>query len=93
MSQLELRLQTIWSAIIDGSPDITMARGFGPYHCHEKFDEDGTSKGWFLNEDPDTKWHPTDFHTATAYEAFGALPDYEENKKHYRSLGKRANFA
>lgn len=93
MSQLELRLQTIWSAVIDGTPDIVMARGFGPYQCHERFNEDGTSLGWFLNESPDTPWEPTDFHSATAYEAFGDLPDYADNKKHYRSLGKRANFA
>lgn len=92
MSQLELRLQTIWSAIIDGTPDIVMARGFGPYNCHEQF-KDGESKGWFLNEDPKTKWEPTDFHSATAHEAFHTQPDYEKNKAHYRSLGKRANFA
>lgn len=93
MSQLELRLQTIWSAIIDGSPDIVMARGFVPYNCHEQFDSDGTSKGWFLNESPEIPWSPTDFHSATAKEAFGMLPDYEANKKHYRRLGKSANFA
>lgn len=93
MSQLELRLQTIWSAVIDGVPDKTMARGFGPYDCHEQFDSDGNSMGWFLNEDPTIPWHPTDFHTATAYEAFHTFPDYEEQKEHYRSLGKRANFA
>lgn len=93
MSQLELRLQTIWSAVVDGKPDLTMARGFGPYNCHEKFNDAGVSLGYFLNESPDTPWKPTDFHSATAYEAFGTLPDYETNKKHYRSLGKRANFA
>ena len=70
-----------------------MARGFVPYNCHEQFNEDGTSKGWFLNEDPSIPWHPTDFHSATAYEAFGSMPDYHTNKAHYRDLGKRANFA
>lgn len=93
MSQLELRLQTIWSAIINGSPDKTMARGFVPYNCHEQFNDDGTSKGWFLNEDPQTQWKPTDFHTITAEQAFSNMPDYNSNKSHYRSLGKRANFA
>lgn len=92
MSQLELRIQTIWSAIIDGTPDITMARGFGPYNCVKLKDVEG-NEGWFLNEDNTIPWEPTDFHTATAQEAFGKLPDYETNKKHYRSLGKRANFA
>lgn len=93
MNQLELRLQTIWSAVIDTTPDITMARGFGPYHCTELFNPDGSSRGWFLNEDLTKQWQPTDFHTATAYEAFHMRPDYEANKKHYRSLGKRSNFA
>jgi DNA polymerase-1 len=93
MNQLELKLQTIWSAIIDGTPDIVMARGFGPYQCHEAFDKDGNSMGWFLNEDPMIQWKPTDFHIATAKEAFGDLPDYEAEKVHYRTLGKRANFA
>jgi DNA polymerase-1 len=93
MSQLELRLQTIWSAIIDGTPDIVMARGFGPYQCHEKLDTSGKSLGWFLNESPEIEWTPTDFHIKTAEEAFADLPDYEEQKKHYRTLGKRANFA
>jgi DNA polymerase-1 len=87
MSQLELRLQTIWSAIIDKVPDKVMARGFGPYKCIER---DGT---YYLEESPEIEWTPTDFHTATAIEAFGDLPDYEANKKHYRTLGKRANFA
>lgn len=93
MSQLELRLQTIWSAIISGKPDKVMARGFGPYDCYEKFDGDGNSLGWFLNESPEVKWTPTDFHTATAHEAFSKRDDYEMNRSHYRSLGKRANFA
>lgn len=93
MSQLELRLQTIWSAIIDGTPDITMARGFVPYKCHQQFDLLGEPTGWFLDEAPEVAWAPTDFHTKTAEEAFGDLPDYEANKKHYRTLGKRANFA
>ena len=93
MQQLELRLQTIWSAIIDGEPDLTMARGFGPYHCTRKFDDDGNFIGWFLKENLSIQWEPTDFHTATAYEAFGSRPDYEINKGHYRDLGKRANFA
>ncbi len=87
MSQLELRLQTIWSAIIDGTPDIVMARGFGPYKCTMREGK------WYLNEHPEIEWTPTDFHVATAIEAFGDLPDYEANKKHYRTLGKRANFA
>lgn len=93
MGQLELKLQTIWSAIIDGSPDKVMARGFGPFDCTEKFDSQGNSLGWFLNEDLNTQWQPTDFHTLTAEKAFGNLPDYQQNKAHYRSLGKRANFA
>lgn len=87
MSQLELRLQTIWSAIVDGTPDITMARGFVPYKCIER------EGAWYLEEEPTTLWEPTDFHMATAKEAFGDLPDFETDKKHYRTLGKRANFA
>lgn len=87
MSQLELRLQTIWSAIIDGKPDKTMARGFVPYDCIKINDK------YYLNEDHSIEWQPTDFHTIAAQTAFGHLPDYQTNKKHYRSLGKRSNFA
>lgn len=87
-SQMELRLQCEWTNVINGVPDKNMARGFMPYKCIQV---DGK---FYLEEDPSTEWHKTDFHTQTAQHAFPNVstsdPDW---KKHYRTLGKRANFA
>ena len=86
-SQLELRLQCEWTNLINGSPDLNMARAFMPYRCINK---DGK---YYLEEDPNTEWEPTDLHAMTAQLAF---PDIDKNHpewKHYRTLGKRCNFA
>lgn len=86
-SQLELRLQCEWTNLINGSPDINMARAFMPYNCTKRGDK------YYLNEDPNVEWAPTDLHAMTAKLAF---PDIDENHpdwKHYRTLGKRCNFA
>lgn len=86
-SQLELRLQCEWTNIVNGYPDINMARAFGPYKCIE------TNGKYYLEEDQTVEWRPNDLHAMTAKLAF---PDIDENHpdwKHYRSLGKRTNFA
>ena len=86
-SQLELRLQCEWTNLINGSPDINMARAFMPYRCTKRGDK------YYLDEDPNTEWTPTDLHAMTAKLAFPNIDETHPDWKHYRSLGKRCNFA
>lgn len=86
-SQLELRLQCEWTNLINGSPDINMARAFMPYRCTQRGDK------YYLDEDPNTEWTPTDLHAMTAKLAFPNIDETHPDWKHYRSLGKRCNFA
>lgn len=86
-SQLELRLQCEWTNLINGSPDKNMARAFMPYDCIKINDK------YYLNEDPNTEWVPTDLHAMTAKLAFTGIDENHPDWKHYRSLGKRCNFA
>lgn len=86
-SQLELRLQCEWTNLINGSPDINMARAFMPYRCTLRGDK------YYLDEDPNTEWTPTDLHAMTAKLAFPDINETHPEWKHYRSLGKRCNFA
>ena len=86
-SQLELRLQCEWTNLINGSPDLNMARAFMPYRCTLIGDK------YYLDEDPNTEWTPTDLHAMTAKLAFPDIDETHPEWKHYRSLGKRCNFA
>ena len=86
-SQLELRLQCEWTNLINGSPDLNMARAFMPYKCIE---QDGK---YYLEENPTVEWIPTDLHAMTAKLAFPNINEDDPDWKHYRSLGKRTNFA
>lgn len=86
-SQLELRLQCEWTNLINGSPDTNMARAFMPYRCTE------VNGKYYLDEDPNTEWTPTDLHAMTAKLAFPNIDENHPDWKHYRSLGKRCNFA
>ncbi len=86
-SQMELRLQCEWTNIVNGYPDINMARAFTPYKCIEK---DGKH---YLEEDPTKEWVPTDLHALTAKNAFPDIDEKHPDWKHYRGLGKRTNFA
>lgn len=86
-SQMELRLQCEWTNIVNGEPDINMARAFTPYKCIQK---DGK---YFLEEDPTKEWKPTDLHALTAKNAFPNVDETHPDWKHYRGLGKRTNFA
>lgn len=87
-ASMELRLQCEWTAIINGEPDLNMARAFMPYRCIQREGK------YYLEEDPNTEWTPVDLHSMTAKHAF---PDVDESdpkwKDYYRQLGKRANFA
>lgn len=86
-AQMELRLQCEWTEIINGSPDVNMARAFTPYECTE------INGKYYLNEDLKIEWHPVDLHGATAKIAFPDIDESNPDWKHYRDLGKRANFA
>lgn len=86
-SQLELRLQCEWTALISGTPDKNMARAFSPYRCVEK------NGKYYLEEDESIEWEPTDLHAMTAMNAFPGVTKNDPDWKHYRSLGKRSNFA
>lgn len=86
-SQLELRLQCQWTSLINGAPDKNMARAFMPYDCIEK---DGK---YYLTEDPNVEWKPTDLHGLTTKNAFPDIDESNPEWSHYRKLGKRCNFA
>jgi len=86
-SQMELRLQCEWTNIVNGEPDINMARAFTPYKCIQK---DGK---YFLEEDQTKEWKPTDLHALTAKNAFPNIDESHPDWKQYRNLGKRTNFA
>lgn len=86
-SQLELRLQCEWTNLINGSPDLNMARAFMPYRCIE------SNGKYYLEEDPTKEWVPTDLHALTAKSAFPGIDESHPDWKHYRTLGKRTNFA
>ena len=66
---------------------MNMARAFMPYKCTKVGDD------YFLDEDPNIKWEPTDLHAMTAKSAFIGVDENHPDWKHYRSLGKRCNFA
>jgi DNA polymerase I len=86
-SQMELRLQCEWTNIVNGQPDINMARAFTPYKCVE------INGKYYLEEDQTKEWTPTDLHGLTAKNAFPGIDETHPDWKHYRGLGKRTNFA
>lgn len=86
-SQMELRLQCEWTNVINNQPDINLARAFSPYKCISK---DGK---WYFEEDPTVQWKALDLHAMTAKHAFPDIDETHPDWAHYRSLGKRANFA
>ena len=60
-----------------------------PEHIAHAYDWD-----WFLDEDKQIKWTPTDVHAATTHVAFPDIPmDSDEFKKLRGKIGKRVNFA
>lgn len=72
--------------------------GLSQYHF-EEFDytninhlKNFSADKWYLKEDTNTEWTPTDLHSETTRHAFPDMdPKSDEFKKH-RKLGKRANF-
>ena len=100
-SQIELRVQALYTILV-GQPDIHLCRAYMPYECvseGEAYDpmvkesrDLWNKRKWFLKEDPEVPWVPTDVHGATTKAAFNineSHPDYHT----LRYLGKRVNFA
>lgn len=100
-SQIELRFQAFYTILV-GTPDLNLCRAYMPYKCHQK---DGTKfnyedptiikrwdEDWYLDENPEEKWYPTDVHAATTMAAGYSKDD--PNFKTYRTkIGKKTNFA
>lgn len=100
-SQIELRFQAFYTILVE-APDLNLCRAYMPYKCHQK---DGTKfdytnnehikrwqEDWFLDENPEEKWIPTDVHAATTIAA-GYSKDDPNFKKYRTTIGKRTNFA
>jgi DNA polymerase-1 len=101
-SQIELRFQAFYTILV-GSPDNNLCRAYMPYNCTDSsghvFDYTNPADiirwtdRWFLKEDPDKLWEPTDVHAATTQAATGLSPGTPEFKKARGEIGKRVNFA
>lgn len=103
-SQVELRFQAMYTILI-GHPDLNMCRAYMPYNCHNaegvNFDYNNIAhikawkEDWYYNEEPETKWTPTDIHGATTLEAFKSigLTKESENFHALRYVGKRVDFS
>ena len=101
-SQIELRFQAMYTILV-GNPDMNLCRAYMPYKCHLK---DGTQfdytnpelikrwrEEWYLDEEPDTRWEPTDVHGATTTAATGLKKGDPGFKEARYAIGKRTNFA
>jgi DNA polymerase-1 len=95
---MELRVQAHYTLKL-GDGDLNLTRAFIPYKCNSMFSEEPFEYGkhdWTTGEWLDETgkvWTPTDLHTTTTLQAFPDLKLDDPNFGHYRSLGKRANFA
>lgn len=98
-SNMELRVQAYYT-LLTSDGDMNMCRAFMPFECvsmltGEKYDPekdiDRAYSGEWIDEN-DEPWTPLDLHTATALKAFPEASPSDPDFKHYRDLGKRANF-
>lgn len=97
-SQMELRVQAHYTLML-GDGDLNLTRAFIPYKYKSmltgeeyKYPYDDWKSGEWIDDDGQF-WKPTDLHSATTLQAFPDLKLDDPNFGHYRSLGKRANFA
>lgn len=101
-SQIELRFQALYTILV-GHPDMNLCRAYMPYQCRDK---DGVlfdcrnpehikrwQEPWYLDENPEIQWTPTDVHGATTEKATGLTPADPEFKILRSKIGKRVNFA
>lgn len=102
-SQIELRLQAMYTILV-GHPDLNLCRAYMPYKCHTdtiSFDYNNKEHikhaydwKWYLDEEPEQEWIPTDVHAATTHKAFPDLDVHSDEFKKLRGkIGKRVNFA
>ena len=82
---MEMRLLAIYTVFV-AQGDLNLCRVFKPFKCHIK------EGAYYLDEDPSKKWEPLDPHGLTTKNAFDIIEEHPEFK-HFRYLGKRANFA
>lgn len=101
-SQMELRVQAYYTIIHASEPDLLMCRAYMPYKCYNEvstvFDHTNvdhiknyTKHKWYECI-TGKEWIPTDLHSATTKNAFPNLEEGTDEFKHFRKLGKRANF-
>lgn len=101
-SQIELRFQAFYTILV-GNPDLNLCRAYMPYQCHladgTQFDYTNPEhiklwkEEWYLNENPDERWEPTDVHGATTTAATGLKKGDPGFKEARYAIGKRTNFA
>lgn len=82
----ELRITAEYTILV-GHPDKNLCRAYFPFLCQER---DGK---FYLEEDPEVEWQPTDLHSATAKELFPGHSPTDKDWKHWRSIAKTYNFA
>lgn len=83
-SQVELRITAEYTLLV-GHPDLNLCRAYTPFQCLER---DGK---FYLKENPEVEWTPTDLHGASATELYGKHPT-DPDWKHWRSKAKTYNF-
>jgi DNA polymerase-1 len=84
-SQIELRFQALYTVLVSGG-DVNLCRAYKPFKC------DFREGKWYLKEQPDVEWTPTDLHSLTTKTAFGVDETHPDWKK-LRKMGKQTNFA
>ena len=83
-SQVELRITAQYTLLV-GHPDLNLCRAYTPFQCLKR---DGK---FYLEENPEVEWTPTDLHGASATELYGKHPT-DSDWKHWRSKAKTYNF-
>lgn len=101
-SQIELRFQAFYTILV-GSADLNLCRAYMPYKCINDagvcFDFNNPEhinswqQTWYLQENPEIIWTPTDVHGATTTAATGLEKNHPDFKLLRTIIGKRVNFA
>lgn len=101
-SQIELRFQALYTILVNHA-DLNLCRAYMPYQCINpqgvEFDYNNPEHvrnwagEWYLKEDTNVHWTPTDVHGATTEKATGLTPEHPDFKSLRSSIGKRTNFA
>lgn len=103
-SQMELRVQAYYTMLVMGG-DVNLCRAYIPFNCEsiltgEDFDYKSKEvlsrwdSGEWIKKEDGQPWEPTDLHDVTTFKAFPFLNGDKKHPefKHYRKLGKMANF-